>query len=230
MEHERTVRDLAVERYFLGEMTAAEQEVFEEHYFECTLCAEDVRAATQFVEDARHVWSVGATPLPTPTVRPASPWLSFAWLRPPVAAASIAALLVIACAGTLMTLDLRQRLNEATSPRLVELAALRPLTRGQPTTLAVVSGEPVVLQFDLPETDVTDVQVELRSADVEDDDAIVFSLSGDPPASGEVTLSIPRFDLPAGEYTLIVNALTATGERRQVAQFPLEVRGLPGDQ
>ena len=37
-----TKRNIA-ERYMLGELSPAEREKFEEHYFNCTECAEDVR-------------------------------------------------------------------------------------------------------------------------------------------------------------------------------------------
>ena len=63
MEHERAIQNLAVESYLLGEMSPAERESFEEHYFECAICAEDLRAAAQFMEDAKDLLADGhATP------------------------------------------------------------------------------------------------------------------------------------------------------------------------
>lgn len=43
-QHQQAVRTLAAERYMLGEMTDEERERFEEHYFDCRVCVEDVKA------------------------------------------------------------------------------------------------------------------------------------------------------------------------------------------
>src|SRR3954453_17460741 len=43
-QHQQAIRTLAAERYMLGEMTDAERETFEEHYFNCRFCVEDVKA------------------------------------------------------------------------------------------------------------------------------------------------------------------------------------------
>jgi hypothetical protein len=45
MSHDEAVKNDATERYVLEEMTDEERESFEEHYFDCAVCAEDVRAA-----------------------------------------------------------------------------------------------------------------------------------------------------------------------------------------
>ena len=44
MTHEQAVSTLASERYLLEEMTEPERDTFEEHYFSCVECADDVRA------------------------------------------------------------------------------------------------------------------------------------------------------------------------------------------
>ena len=43
MTHEEAVSTLAPERYLLEEMSGSERETFEEHYFSCVECADDVR-------------------------------------------------------------------------------------------------------------------------------------------------------------------------------------------
>src|SRR5579864_9494277 len=55
MEHSSAVQTHAVERYLLGEMPQEEREDFEEHYFTCAECAQDVRAAACFQANAREV-------------------------------------------------------------------------------------------------------------------------------------------------------------------------------
>ncbi len=101
MEHELAVKNQAVERYFLGEMPPGEQNEFEEHYFSCALCAEDVRATATFLERAKPLLAspLLADPLrkdagKSKPERASSPgW--FAWLHPSVAYAAG----LLACAG-----------------------------------------------------------------------------------------------------------------------------------
>jgi len=44
MTHDEAVTDGATERYILEEMSDEEREEFEKHYFDCAVCAEDVKA------------------------------------------------------------------------------------------------------------------------------------------------------------------------------------------
>ena len=44
MTHQQAVDTLASERYLLDEMSELERHAFEDHYFSCGECAEDVRA------------------------------------------------------------------------------------------------------------------------------------------------------------------------------------------
>ncbi len=42
MTHLEALASLATERYLLGEMREAERQAFEQHYFDCALCAANV--------------------------------------------------------------------------------------------------------------------------------------------------------------------------------------------
>src|SRR5229473_2866172 len=56
MDHETAVRTGATERYFLGHLTGEDRDSFEEHYFMCPECAEDLRALTIFAANAKAVF------------------------------------------------------------------------------------------------------------------------------------------------------------------------------
>src|SRR2546422_4230588 len=65
MDHETAVGTGATERYFLGLLTGEDRDGFEEHYFMCPECAEDLRALTVFAANARAVFrqeAAGPTP------------------------------------------------------------------------------------------------------------------------------------------------------------------------
>src|SRR5580693_3233799 len=93
MEHEQSVQNLAVEGYLLGQMTAEEREAFENHYFDCAVCAEDLRAASRFMREARAVFAAESrTPAPMQSVPDRRAWSWTGWLRPQFALAAIAVL------------------------------------------------------------------------------------------------------------------------------------------
>jgi hypothetical protein len=95
MDHATAMKEYAVERYLLGEMPDHEQDAFEQHYFACAECADDVRAASLFLENLKAV----AAQEPT-VVRAREPgrrdwfgWLRWQFVHP----ALTAALLVTTC-------------------------------------------------------------------------------------------------------------------------------------
>jgi hypothetical protein len=53
MTHEQALSTLASERYLLEEMSEEERASFEEHYFDCAECADDVRAAGRLRDGVR---------------------------------------------------------------------------------------------------------------------------------------------------------------------------------
>lgn len=55
MEHTEATETHATERYLLGELTPAEIDAFEEHYFDCPECTDDVRAGMLFMEGGRQL-------------------------------------------------------------------------------------------------------------------------------------------------------------------------------
>jgi len=61
MDHETAVKLGASERYLLGELTGEDRDSFEEHFFMCPECAEDVRALTVFAANAKAVFREKAT-------------------------------------------------------------------------------------------------------------------------------------------------------------------------
>lgn len=57
MDHGEAARKLAVEQYLLGEMSEAERQEFEEHFFSCSDCAESLEAGAALVGNAHAVFS-----------------------------------------------------------------------------------------------------------------------------------------------------------------------------
>lgn len=155
MEHKEAVSIGATERYLLGELGDDERDAFEEHYFSCTECAADVRAASQFVEGAAHVLSNGAGAKGALLAAPGGsapererkprrlPHRGLAWFFPmPLgAAATLAAAVGLLAWQSLVALPAtRDELARATRPQPASWAFLS-VSRAEPQTVTVARAE-----------------------------------------------------------------------------------------
>ena len=82
-------REDTAERYLLGEMTEADREQYEEHFFSCADCAEDVRTTAAFLDDVKRQVAPTAATRPARLAavepirpRPARSLVSFFWPLP----------------------------------------------------------------------------------------------------------------------------------------------------
>src|SRR3954464_13604973 len=55
MNHDEAMKSLAAERYILGELEAAERDAFEDHFFECNICADDGRDEATIADGVRKM-------------------------------------------------------------------------------------------------------------------------------------------------------------------------------
>jgi hypothetical protein len=62
MSHEEALCILAAERYLLSEFDNRLREAFEEHFFDCSDCAADLRAGATFLDALKHLPSATQTP------------------------------------------------------------------------------------------------------------------------------------------------------------------------
>jgi hypothetical protein len=128
MDHQIAVRNKLVERYLLNELGGKDRDDFEEHYFTCDECAEDVRQGAAFVANARTVLrDEPAARSQTAAVRPARNWLR--WIWNPVPAYALAGVLALITAVQMSTPSLQ--------PQFVTAAELRPATRGTPQVVRI---------------------------------------------------------------------------------------------
>jgi hypothetical protein len=99
MDHEVAIKTHAVERYLLGEMPASERDEFEEHYFLCAQCGDEIRSASELRRDMKAALHEKPVSPATATLpRTSSPgW--FSWLKPPVLVPTFAAFALLAVVG-----------------------------------------------------------------------------------------------------------------------------------
>jgi hypothetical protein len=155
MDHNEAVRLQAAEKYLLGELPKEHHAAFEEHFFDCSACAEEIKATAAFLESARQVareqipQAAGEKRL-VPAAPAAGGW--FGWLRPAFAVPVFAALLLFIGYQNGVTIP---QLKVGSSSQSAEIISssfhLAGSVRGGDeagTKLQVQPGESFLLNFD----------------------------------------------------------------------------------
>src|ERR1700741_2623174 len=98
LDHNEALQSQACEKYLLGELSPAERDAFEEHYFSCSACAIQLRSAADFLGASREILAGAPERASEATLNPdyvRRPRGWFAWLKPLVAGPAFAALLLV---------------------------------------------------------------------------------------------------------------------------------------
>lgn len=206
MDHMEATQSKAVERYLLGEMSVPDRERFEEHFFTCTDCAQEVRAAAIFTDNARAVLSGQASTSLANShtgAEAGASWFNWLW-RPAFAAPLAAGLLLMVSVASYQNLvvipKLRREVAEATAPQYLPSYALKSVARGNDQVITVPKGSRYfhLLLDKTWEQSAASYRVELQDASGK------TQLALDVPASDPLNLLLPVARLTAGSYTLVV--------------------------
>jgi anti-sigma factor RsiW len=84
--HEKAIAEMTAEGYLLGDLSDAEADAFERHYFDCRVCADTIRAGIAMFATGREVAKetpvpeplLAPLPAPLPFIKRAPQWLSVA--------------------------------------------------------------------------------------------------------------------------------------------------------
>jgi hypothetical protein len=200
MTHENAVETMAAERYLLDEMSELERHTFEEHFFDCSECAEEMRLGNRLRHDARGVFpdrapgrvlrtdefSPRRRPMWVPPLKVAMPW----------AAAAVLALALTYQVGGPGTGSFGEDGVQA-----LTTVPLRPASRGPVPTVPLPDGGSVVLAPDI-NTGTPGDRLTYRLA--REDGTAIDSGAGTVPASGTpFLLLVPAERLRAGEQFVL---------------------------
>jgi hypothetical protein len=207
MTHQQALDGLASERYLLDEMTEVERFEFEEHYFDCAECAEDVRLGDVIRQEARRAGpAMAADPQ---AGRPAVVLTSAKWWRRQVVAVPWAVAATLALVAGYQSLVTVPGLREAVAPQSIEPVMLRGATRGAATTVTIAKGQRfVALSADL----LTPPQSPTLTYEILDANrtAVASGQSPVPSSGAPLMLLVPVDELQqAGRYTLMLRGVDA---------------------
>jgi hypothetical protein len=237
MDHDLSLKTKAAERYLLGELPPEEREAFEEHYFECVECAEEVRIGQEFAANAAAVFREQSSPVAT-TARKQERTNWFSWFRLMMLAEAAACLVLAALVGYQNTVVIPGLRALATSrfakghslisspgsagPELLASALLAPSSRGNPRPVSIPAGARFFhLALDLgPAPSFPKYACDLRSSS----GASLWNVplpTLDPDAG--IHLLVPAKAFPPGSYDAVLLGI-GKGETRELDHYYFDVR------
>jgi hypothetical protein len=214
MKHEDAIQSQSVERYLLREMTEDEQGIFEEHFFDCAVCAADVTDGTRMmmagravVEEERRQAARAGTSNVVPIRRP---W----WPLPAAAAASLILPLLGGGIGYRLAMNQQHGHTELVQVAWLETGVPRGGTPVETPEVRPGDG----LRFDVPADDdaVRYVAVITCGGKTQSSNGISREMAAEP-----VTLRLG--DLPAGPCELVVQGVRKDGNPLKPTNSPFKV-------
>ncbi|MGA7916316.1 MAG: hypothetical protein WCA00_13845 [Candidatus Acidiferrales bacterium] len=229
MEHTEAVQLRAAERYVLGELAGDLRTQYEDHYFGCAQCAEDLRLAAIFVENTRA--ELESEPVRVPARAPAAGARGAAsggWfaglLRPSLVVPVFAILLLFAGYQNLIVIPHLKTTAPAIAPQtLPSFSMITADSRGgEPLAITVPAGKPFSLYIDIPPEKKFPLYV-CEVVNASGAREYTLNISGQE-AQNSVQLLIPPATLQPGNYTLVVRGLAtpqgAASNGTDVARYP----------
>jgi hypothetical protein len=217
MEHKEAIRIHAVDRYLLGELTAVEREDFEEHFFSCGECSEDLHMGAILVDNSRVVLREEfPDPVPaSPGVPPRPGWRS--WWSPVPLAAAIALLAVVGYQNLKVIPEYR-RLAEDAGASVPQQFALRPAVRGAVQVVALSKG---VRFFEIGAQEVEPAAGGYNCEILNDRGKTVFRRHAPPIAAGEkLNVLLDARRMAPGQYVLVVGR---SSDNAEIGRYPFTI-------
>jgi hypothetical protein len=199
--HERAIENLTAERYLLDDLSDVERDAFEEHYFDCVVCADTVRAgATMFVNG--HELVKKPVPVPKPGRRAA---------RLSQAAAAVMA----------FALSANVYMSQQPSMEPVRLFHISTDVRGPSETVYQLEKDQ---QFELsvdvpPGFPFRTYEIGVRTAKGKTIDTMTISAE-----TAKNTQLLLLRKLPAGSYELVIEGVREDGNRAPVTRSGFTVQ------
>jgi hypothetical protein len=218
MEQAHDPEQKIAERYFLGELTDAEAEAFEAHYFECPPCAEYVVEEQMLLDSGRAVareQKVAPAAVPAPVVDlNERRRRRFQWMP----AAAAAAMLVIALGLPMMP-------GSGTSVALGEPHDfLMSANRAEAEPAMVLPPAPVLILHveAVPEEKFAKYELYARNSVT---DEVVDHRLRLVEAHFQTAIPFVLRDLPVGTYEVVIEGVREDGKRSTITTKAFEVRG-----
>lgn len=232
MDHNFAVENHTAERYLIGELTETERDAYEEHFFCCTACAEEIKSASEFMESARRVIQDEVKSEVYGHAARHSLWGSWlnwrSMLQPFPAMACLLLIMVGGFAGYQ---------NFVTIPGLAEgtpafvippETAVLPLTQAHGEPAKAPAGKPLRLRFVIPKPDNPAATFGSYQADIVTGSNVKkcsFGISS-PQAANPIDVALAAGPWAPGKYFVVIRGVSSGTEGNvegELVRFPFEL-------
>jgi hypothetical protein len=214
MDHGEAEETQVVEKYLLGELSAAQEDEFAEHFFSCEECAQDLRLTARFLDSTKKVLA---------TDRLAKPQSGKRWDRrsQPYSVAASVALLAFTLYQNAVTIPRLRTNSTAQALAVFSLAGMGARSAGA-TVVSPTPGKPFALLLDIPPQDnISEYRCQILSSS--GSPVVSIDLSEDV-VKKTVPLLIPASVLKPGDYQLAISGRPKDGSAfAELERYPLQV-------
>jgi hypothetical protein len=213
MNHDEAIRINGTEQYLLNELSPELREQFEEHFFECAECANDLRAGALFIEQSKAIFAAEAVAppreVPTQVVEKPSWW---AWLRPAVSVPVMALLLAVIA---------YQNWPSHGNPQVLQAAYLNIGSRGAVPSISTGKGQGFLLRVMVP----PDQTYSSYSADIYAPDGKLSWSLNLPLSAGQDSyfIQVPAGSYNDGVYSVAIRGTAAGGNTTELGRGNFEL-------
>ena len=229
MNHDEAIRLKAAEKYLLGELSAELRDQYEDHYFGCAACAQEVRTGAVFIDNARDVLGSSSVAVAGAKDQPPRSGGWWAALLPPAfVVPALALLLLVAGYQNAVTIPyLKTALSQSdVAQTLPSFSLISENSRGgAPLAISVPAGKPFSFFVDIPpKGGYASYRCEFQNESGTPE--LSLNISADE-AKRTVQLLIPAGRLASGKHVLVVRGLDSQGkpdaDKIGVASYPFSL-------
>jgi hypothetical protein len=222
MDHNQAIDGKFTERYLLGELTPAQRDQFEDHFFDCAVCADDVQTGAGFVDNTRALLRDG--PISEEAATSGKPG-AFARYGLPFQSAALGFVVLLCVMGyqNVVTIpSLKTHTSGVSAPKILTTVSLVGMgARAEANPVPAPAAKDFVFEMEIPGgPEFAGYRFEIR----DQADTLKFSVPiATAQAKDTVTLAIPAGTLAAGTYKLAVLGEIPGGAVQKLAHYPVQI-------
>lgn len=222
MNHNYAIENHVAEGYLLDELDETERDAYEDHYFGCTTCAEEVEIVSEFIDTAKQVIREESRPKPV-AISTSPNWFRriTAPIMHPLPAAAFLFLAMMSGVAAYQYQVTIPRLQAAASPQIVESMSPLKHARGDISKLRFSKGKSFSIPFDIPEAGFSSYQVSILATPTNAVKVPPKDISAED-AKKALEILVPAGTLDSGHYLLLIEGINGT-TKGEVDRIPFEL-------
>jgi hypothetical protein len=221
VDHVQATTNQTIERYLLGELPEADRDQFEEHYFNCPECAEQVRSVAQLHANIIPVLAEDAKLQIVSVAKKKPSWIDRLrlWQSSPMgAAACLATFLIMTSVIGYQAVEMRRQ----NAPQAVASVILHPQARGAAAVIGIQTSHSfLLLEADVP---IASDQLKWEIRRVNSPDVLMKGIAPAPEPGGSLKLLLPASQISPGDYIVVIRSGQAAGAANPLMEATYSVR------